>query len=65
MLYPDSECWGYNNTLKKEDSQALTMNGMMISAVMRMINTLTMRGPGQNDRADADLIATAITAIFQ
>lgn len=40
LLYPDSTCWGFNKTL--DDPQWLTMNGVMPSAIMGMLNRTTM-----------------------
>jgi len=57
MVYPDSKCWGYNNTL--EDDKAFTKAGMMPTAIMNMVTRVTTDNPDDEAAELAELIAAA------
>ena len=65
MVYPDSKCWGYSNTLN--DPKAYTKQGMVPTAVMNMVNRVTSADPSKTNEDEelASMLSEAITAFFQ
>ena len=39
MVFPDSNCWGYNDTV--DDDKAFTHDGMMPKTIMSMVKRVT------------------------
>ena len=62
MVYPDSKCWGYSGTL--DDDKAFTYDGMMPTAVMKMVNRVTTPND-PDDKNLADFVASTLASFLQ
>ena len=47
MVYPDSQCWGYNGTAT--DDKAFTRDGMMPKTIMSMVDRVTSANPEERE----------------
>ena len=61
IVYPDSECWGYSDTLA--DDKAFTKEGMMPKTIMSMVERVTSTGSEMQGLADS--IASTLASFLQ
>ena len=62
MVYPDSQCWGYSNTL--DDDKAFTRDGMMPKTIMSMVKRVTSSGPEESETF-AEFVAGTLSYFLQ